>query len=207
MRVRAKRLRDRSVAGLSVLVFATTGLALSPHLTASLGAARAQAQTVPEGWQTLENPGLGFLVQMPEGDLREGVRPLVTSLGELEMYVVGVDRRDRAYAVMVAEFPEFFEVVPQDTRFEGAIAGVATNLRRRLRPDRQASLAGYPGRVLFYEGRDGLIYEHHFYWVDSRLYQAIATIRAGASDEMRSQFFADAEPFFESFSLTYPAFP
>jgi hypothetical protein len=161
---------------------------------------------VPIDWQTLENPGLGFTLQMPPGLLREGIRPLDTSLGELDMYVVGLDERDRVYAAIVADFPEFFEVIPSDTRFEGVTAGVLTNLRRRLRQDEQVSLAGYPGRVLFYEGQDGLIYEHHLYWVGSRLYQMMAAISADRPSEERSQFFEDAEPFFASFELTDPVY-
>ncbi|WP_017659063.1 hypothetical protein [Baaleninema simplex] len=152
-------------------------------------------------WQELENQGAGFAVAMPPGTVRQGVQPVETSLGDLDVYILGVDLDDRAFAVMVADFPSFFAAVPPSTLFEGAIAGVATNVDRRLTPDRRISLSGYPGMELFYEGGDGLVYKHQLYLVDRRLYQLMAAIPLDIPEAERNAFFEKARPFFESFEF------
>ena len=157
---------------------------------------------VPENWQSLEHPQLGFQVNFPLGQLRESIEPVETSLGTLEMYILGLERDDEVYGVIVADFPDFFEVIPRETRFDGAIAGVLTNIRQRLVQDRQVALSGYPGRILLYEGQDGLIYQHHLYWVGTRLYQTIAAVPAQLPERRRAEFFESARPFFQSFTLT-----
>jgi hypothetical protein len=157
---------------------------------------------IPEGWQPLEHPQLGFQVNFPPGQLRESIEPVETSLGMLEMYILGLERDNEVYGVIVADFPDFFEVIPRETRFDGAIAGVLTNIRQRLVQDRQVALSGYPGRILLYEGQDGLIYQHHVYWVGTRLYQTIAAVPAQFPQRRRAEFFESARPFFRSFTLT-----
>ncbi|MBO9997880.1 MAG: hypothetical protein J7641_02555 [Cyanobacteria bacterium SID2] len=152
-------------------------------------------------WQALENLDAGFAVTMPPGTLREGVQPVETSFGTLDMYILGVDLNDRALAVMVAEFPAFFGAIPRSTLFDGAIEGVVANVNERFSQDRQISLAGYPGLEMFYEGRDGLIYRHRLYLVDRRLYQVVAVIPSDTSEVEKVAFFEDAEPFFESFEF------
>ncbi|KPQ39474.1 MAG: Uncharacterized protein family (UPF0150) [Phormidium sp. OSCR] len=157
---------------------------------------------IPEDWQPLEHRELGFQVNFPPGQLRESIEPVETSLGTLEMYILGLERDDKVYGVIVADFPDFFEVIPRETRFDGAIAGVLTNIRQRLVQDRQVALSGYPGRILLYEGQDGLIYQHHVYWVGTRLYQTIAAVPAQFPERRRAEFFESARPFFRSFLLT-----
>ncbi len=157
---------------------------------------------IPDNWQPLEHRQLGFQVSFPPGQLRESIEPVDTSLGMLEMYILGLENEDEVYGVIVADFPDFFEVIPRETRFDGAIAGVLTNVRRRLVQDRQVALSGYPGRILLYEGQDGLIYQHHVYWVGTRLYQTIAAVPAQFPERRRAEFFESARPFFQSFTLT-----
>lgn len=157
---------------------------------------------IPDNWQPLEHRQLGFQVNFPPGQLRESIEPVETSLGMLEMYILGLENEDEVYGVIVADFPDFFEVIPRETRFDGAIAGVLTNVRRRLVQDRQVALSGYPGRILLYEGQDGLIYQHHLYWVGTRLYQTIAAVPAQFPERRRAEFFESARPFFQSFTLT-----
>ncbi|TVR12925.1 MAG: hypothetical protein EA395_04900 [Phormidium sp. GEM2.Bin31] len=158
--------------------------------------------TIPDSWQGLEHPELGFTVNLPPGSLRERIQPLETSLGRLEMYILGLENNEQVYGVIVADFPSFFEVIPRETRFDGAIAGVLTNIRQRLIQDRQVALSGNPGRILLYEGEDGLVYQHHIYWVGTRLYQTIAAVPARLPQRQRAEFFETAQPFFQSFSLT-----
>ena len=64
--------------------------------------------TIPEGWQDLEHRELGFAVNLPPGRLRESVQPIETSLGTLEMYMIGLEDNERVYGVIVADFPDFF---------------------------------------------------------------------------------------------------
>ncbi|WP_159788849.1 hypothetical protein [Sodalinema gerasimenkoae] len=158
--------------------------------------------TIPDSWQDLEHAELGFTVNLPPGSLRESIQPLETSLGTLELYMIGLENNEQVYGVIVADFPEFFEVIPRETRFDGAVAGVLTNVRRRLVQDRQVALSGNPGRILLYEGEDGFVYQHHIYWVGTRLYQTIAAVPARLPQRQRAEFFEAARPFFHSFSLT-----
>lgn len=157
---------------------------------------------IPDNWQAVEHSQLGFSVNLPPGPLRETIQPLETSLGQLEMYLIGLENNEQVYGVIVADFPDFFEVIPREIRFDGAIAGVLTNIRQRLVQDRQVALSGNPGRILLYEGEDGWVYQHHIYWVGTRLYQTIAAVPARLPQRQRAEFFEAAQPFFQSFSLT-----
>lgn len=197
-------------------VFVVSGVLFQPLRADSTGESESESMAspdeieertevepeIPEDWQPLEHPELGFRVNFPPGQLRESIEPVETSLGMLEMYILGLEGDDKVYGVIVADFPDFFEVIPRETRFDGAIAGVLTNVRQRLVQDRQVALSGYPGRILLYEGQDGLIYQHHVYWVETRLYQTIAAVPAQFPQRQRAEFFESARPFFQSFSLT-----
>ncbi|MGC9502794.1 hypothetical protein [Baaleninema sp.] len=172
-----------------------------PAVSSNEAASETSVPLRGDGWQELENLGAGFAVAMPPGTVREGIEPVETSLGDLDVYVLGMDLDDRAFAVMVADFPDFFAAVPPSTLFEGAIEGVVTNVNQRLTPDRRIFLSGHPGMEMFYEGDDGLVYRHRLYLVDRRLYQLMAVIPLDISEAERNEFFDDARPFFDSFEL------
>jgi len=149
-------------------------------------------------WEWWSDEDLGIEVEFPPGRYYENSKSLATQMGDLDIDVFGVEASTRAYTVMHTAFPRYMSVVPIQTMFDSAIDGVLSNVQRRIEPDREIEVDGYPGYVMHYEGRDGLRYRHYIYVADQHLFQVVA-----AASDRDDSFTTDSTRFLESFKFLY----
>jgi hypothetical protein len=157
-----------------------------------------RSEIAQETWQAFSRPEGGFTVQMPPGTLREGVQPMETELGAIEIHVLGIDLPTRLYAVVYQDFPAALQGSSPDDLLGSTLQGVMGNISRRLQDDRSIVLGGYPGVDLYYEGLDGLAYKQRVYIVNQRLYMLVAA----TSEVTSSGFVEEADRFFNSFEFS-----
>lgn len=166
----------------------------APQPTSNPPSLEAPAQTP---WQLFSRPEGGFAVQMPPGTVREGVQPMETELGAIDIHLLGIDLPTRLYAIVYQDFPEAFEAATPEALLSSTLEGVKGNVSRRLQDDRAITLGNHPGVDLYYEGFDGLSYKQRLYVVNRRMYMLVAA----TSEAVSSSFIEDADRFFNSFEL------
>lgn len=149
-------------------------------------------------WQSFSRPAGGFAVQMPPGTVREGVQPMETELGPIDIHLLGIDLPTRLYAVVYQDFPDALEAATPEALLSSTLEGVKGNVSRRLQDDQTITLGNYRGIDLYYEGFDGLSYKQRLYIVNRRMYMLVAA----TSEAVSSSFIEDADRFFNSFELS-----
>jgi hypothetical protein len=155
------------------------------------------SEIAQEPWQSFSRPEGGFAIQMPPGTVREGVQPMETELGAIDIHLLGIDLPTRLYAIVYQDFPDAFEGSSPEALLNSTLEGVKGNVSRRLQADQSITLGSYPGIDLYYEGFDGLSYKQRLYIVNRRMYMLVAA----TSEAVSPSFIEDADRFFNSFEL------
>jgi hypothetical protein len=189
---------DRSIGAVPVMERMGTNEQMRNSPPPSTLYPQSQFKVAQETWQSFSRPEGGFAVQMPPGTVREGVQPMETELGSIDIHLLGIDLPTRIYAIVYQDFPNAFEEATPEALLNSTLEGVQGNVSRRLQDDRSISLGSYPGIDLYYEGFDGLNYKQRLYIVNRRMYMLVAA----TSEAVSPSFVEDADRFFNSFQLS-----
>lgn len=184
----------------AIALWETHGQIETSHPPSTLNP-QPRPEIAQEPWQSFSRPEGGFAVQMPPGTVREGVQPMETELGTIDIHLLGIDLPTRLYAIVYQDFPDAFEGSSPEALLNSTLEGVRGNVSRRLQDDQSIALGSYPGIDLYYEGFDGLNYKQRLYIVNRRMYMLVAA----TSEAVSPSFVEDANRFFNSFELSLGA--
>lgn len=122
------------------------------------------------------SPDGSFSISLPARP-SASTQPTSTDVGTVDMKMFQVDRGDRAYLVMYADYPSSMNSADEDDVLNGAVNGQISN--GTLKRKRTISVAGYPGYEVEFDMApssdvpSGAAVLSRIVWASPRLYQVM----------------------------------